>query len=106
MLEGRDALRVWVFVPPSRDQLHYFVRTRFTSATDADMKQIGYALDRLSRFRNQADYNVGILLAFLKAAPTQAAVQDAADALARLDAIQADAARRAGVAADLRARWP
>jgi hypothetical protein len=106
MLECRDALRAWGFVPGPRENAHPFTRLRFVYHSDADMNWIGLRLDRLSQLRNAADYNLAALRDFASDAVALQAIRDVTDALARLDAILADAARVAAITADIRARWP
>jgi hypothetical protein len=57
--------------------------------------------------RNQADYQLsGGPGRFATDAAATLAVAEAQDAIARLDEIEADPARRAAVIAGLRAAWP
>jgi hypothetical protein len=105
MLEGRDALARWGFTPPRGDNVHAFVRLRFTYAADPDLQKVGKTLDRLTGWRNRADYNL-TAPEFSNDARAQDAITGATAALALLDAVDADAARRAAVIADIRARWP
>ena len=58
----------------------------------------------LGQLRNQADYKLST--AFKTTVQVQQAIADAAKALALLDAIMQDAARRSAAVADIRARWP
>src|SRR5437899_12670360 len=60
MIECRDALRRWGFVPAARDNVHTFVRLRLTFAAYPDLKKIGDALDRLVQWRNYADYQLAV----------------------------------------------
>src|SRR5947209_18448632 len=105
MLEGREALRAWGFVLPPRDQVHAFVRLRFTYAADPDAKSIGWDLDRLVQLRNHADYDLSAPQ-FATDGRAQDSINRAARALALLDAIAGDPVRRAAVVADIQARWP
>jgi hypothetical protein len=106
MLEGREALIRWGFSPPPGEGAHRFVRLRFTFPADADLKKIGDALDRLGRLRNKADYDLSSLPAFSSDAAAQDAIRRAGDALAVLDAIEADPARLAAAVAAIRAAFP
>ena len=101
MLEGREALFRWGFSLPARQGVHAWVRLKFLYAADADLKEIGYALDDLVHLRNKAHYNLKPLAEFAAAAPALAAIQRARDALALLDGIEADPARRAAAIAGI-----
>jgi hypothetical protein len=43
--QGREALERWGFLPGPREQIHTFVRLRFTSARPPDLHRIGTILD-------------------------------------------------------------
>jgi hypothetical protein len=70
-------------------------------AADPDLKTIGYSLDRMSLLRNQGSYNLNILRAFASSGPALQSLQDAEGALALLDNIDADPARRATAIASI-----
>src|SRR5205814_4226130 len=89
-LECRDALLRWGLVMPRRDNAHAWVRLRFTYAGNADLKQIGDALDTLVKRRNLASYDLRPTLVFRTSAAAQDATQVTADALALLDPIDGD----------------
>ncbi|HZT83054.1 MAG TPA: hypothetical protein VFA26_22690 [Gemmataceae bacterium] len=91
----RDALFRWGFKHPRRDNVHTWTRLRFAFATDHELRDIGDALDQLGQSRNQANYNLNPHPDLATEAPAQKAIQDAADPLALLDALDADPARRA-----------
>ena len=105
-LECRDALLRWGFTLPPRDNVHPFVRLRFNYAAEPDMKDIGKSLDKLSKLRNQADYDLSALPVFSSAARAQNAVQEAASALALLDTIDGDPARQAVAITAIRVAFP
>jgi hypothetical protein len=102
MLECRDALDRWGFVKPRRDSVHPWVRLCFQYATDTDIKKIGNALDDLVRLRNEASYELVASISFRNSTKAADAIQKAAAALALLDAIEADPARRAIAVASIR----
>jgi len=106
MLEGRELLNRWGFVAPPRDQVHSFVRLRFTYAADQDLKQVGRALEELGRLRNQADYELASGPRFQTASKAQQAVQQAQDKLSLLKLVDADPPRRSAAITDIRARFP
>jgi hypothetical protein len=106
MLEGRDALLRWSFTIPPRDNVHTFVRLRFTFAGNPDLKHIGYDLDDLSRLRNQADYRLATVGVFALPNTAFDAVDQARAALALLDQVDGDPSRRAAAIAAIQAAWP
>ena len=106
MLEGREALHRWGFVAPPRDQVHSFVRLRFSFASDGDLKQVGRALEELGKLRNQADYQLAAGPRFSSPGKALQALQDAEDHLQLLKLIDADLPRRTAVITDIRAKFP
>ena len=78
MLECRDALDAWGFTAPRRDAVHGFVRQRFDSTANADLRAIHAALEALGKLRNEADYDlraVFVSTSFVQQAIDKAAVQ-------------------------------
>ena len=92
---ARGAAR-WGFALPPRDKVHTFARLKFVYATDPDLKRIGLTLEALGRLRNAADYQLGTSGPFVSPRIAVSALADAESAVALLDAIEADPARRAG----------
>jgi hypothetical protein len=105
MLEGRETLRRWGFTIPSGDRVHSFVRLRFTYASDAALRGVGWDMDFMVQWRGKADYDLTTNM-FDTDVMAQDAVNRAATGIPVLDAIEADAAHRAAVIADIHARWP
>jgi hypothetical protein len=100
-LEAREALLRWGVAPPPRQNAHPFVRLKFTYATDPDLQRIGDALDQLIQWRNQADYNLASAALFASNANAVQAIGIAENAIALLDSIEADPARRTKAIASL-----
>jgi hypothetical protein len=106
LLEGREALRRWGFGSPPRHQVHAFVRLRFGNTPDRDLQLIGKSLERLGSLRNRADYELVPSTWFVTAIKARQAISDATGALALLDGIDGDPARRAVAVSAIRAAWP
>jgi hypothetical protein len=100
-LECRDALFRWGFVHPRRDNIHTWVRLRFTYSSQSDLKQIADALDKLVRRRNQASYDFTPSTVFASPVTALDTIQEAVDALALLDPIDLDPVRRATAIASI-----
>jgi hypothetical protein len=100
ILECRDALLRWGSTVP-RFNMHAQVRLRLVYATDPDLRRIAQAIERLVQSRNQASYDLRPSVAFSSATVASETIQKAADALALLDAIDADPARRAAAIASI-----
>ncbi len=92
--EVLGALRRWGFSLPPRDKVHTFARLKLVYATDSDLKQIGLTLEALGRLRNAADYQLSPSGPFRSARIAVSALADAKAAVARLDALESDPARR------------
>jgi hypothetical protein len=100
-LECRDVLTRWGFAMPPRQTAHSAVRLRFVYASDPDLKQFGYALDKWCSRRNEASYDLSTLPKFATDRLAQKAIKEVTAALARLDAIESDPTRRAAAIATL-----
>ena len=87
--------RRWGFALPPRDKVHTFARLKFVYATDPDPKRIGLTLESLGRLRNAADYQIGFSGPIVVPIIAISALNDAEFAIAHLDAIESDPARRA-----------
>ena len=88
------ALMRWGFALPPRDKVHTFARLKLVYATDPDLKRIGLTLEALGRLRNAADYQLGNSGPFASRRIAISGVTDAESAIALLDTIEADPARR------------
>lgn len=106
MLECREALIRWGFSLPPRDNVHAWVRLRLTYAADVDLRSIGLSLDKLGRRRNAADYDLAPLPAFQTGNLAQDSVQEAAQAITLLDAIERTPARRGTAIGAVRKAFP
>jgi uncharacterized protein (UPF0332 family) len=105
-LECRDALFHWGFSPSPRDNVHTFVRLRYSRNGDLELKIIGRALEDLGRLRNEADYSLTASGSFASDAEARKSIQRARDALALLEQITADPTREASAIAAIQAAWP
>jgi hypothetical protein len=81
--------------------VHSHVRLKFVFATDPDIKGLGDVLDDLGRLRNRANYILSSLPEFADATEALRSIDKAADAIALLDAIEADPARLAAAQASI-----
>ena len=99
MLECRDALARWGISLPPHQNVHSAVRLRLVFAADPDLKQIGLTLEDWGQHRNQASYNLAPLPKFTTNKLAQRSLTKIAAALALLDALEADPARRAAAIA-------
>jgi hypothetical protein len=96
-----DVLRRWGFSLPPRDKVHTFARLKLVYATHHDLKRIGLTLEALGRLRNVAEYQLSPSGPFGSAKSATQAVADAEGAIALLDALEADPARRASAAGSI-----
>jgi hypothetical protein len=104
--EGRAALTRWGFPMPPKEDLHRFVRFRFTFPADPDLRRVGDAVERLGILRNQADYRLSSPGPFASAARAIDGVQRAEQAIALLDQLDADPARRSAAIAAIHKAFP
>ena len=88
----------WGFAAPPRDKVHSFARLKFVYAADPDLKRIGLTLEALAQLRNVADYQLGRSGPFASPRVAVSALADAESAVALLDALESDPARRAAAA--------
>ena len=96
--EVLGSLGRWGFALPPRDKVHTFARLKFVYASDPDLKRIGLTLEALAQLRNAADYQLGTSGPFVSPRIAVSALADAQSAVALLDALEADPARRAAAA--------
>ncbi len=101
VLECRDALSRWGFVVPRRDSMHAWVRLRFVYSSDSQLKAIGDVLDKLVQQRNRASYDLRSS-EFSSPGVAHDAISDASAALAVLDQVDADSARRTAAIQSIR----
>jgi hypothetical protein len=101
MLECRDALVRWGRPVPPHQNVHHYVRQTLVFASEQDVKDIGYDVEKLAQARNRANYDLTSLPEFASDAAARTWVQRGLNALALLDAIDADPARQAAAIASL-----
>jgi hypothetical protein len=99
--EVLDMLRRWGFALPPRDKVHTFARLKLVYSTDPDLKRIGLTLEALGRLRNAADYQLSTSRPFVSASVAIQGLADAEAAVALLDALEANAARRGAAVASI-----
>jgi hypothetical protein len=101
-LECREAMARRMLPSPPQHLAHRTVRLRLVFATDPDLKALGFALDDLGQHRNAASYDLRPLALFSSAKHAQEGVKRVEDALALLDAIEADPTRLAAAVASIK----
>ncbi|MFO0811040.1 MAG: hypothetical protein U0746_20615 [Gemmataceae bacterium] len=106
MLEVRDGFAQLGLTPPPLTAVHLTTRKRLFATGDPGVNQIGLWFDDLQRLRRAADYDTGSLPAFATNAAALSAEQRSLDAIRLLDAVIADAARRAAVIAEIQKVFP
>lgn len=74
----------------ARINIHQFVREQFQNRADPDYQEIGEALDRLSQYRNIADYDLNNPALNNLPFTTQAVLRWAKEALAKLHQLQSN----------------
>jgi hypothetical protein len=94
LLESREALTRWGLPAPSPHTVHHHIRNKLTFAGDKDLKRIGISLDHLSQRRSWASYQLGPHTRHGSEAAARQSIQEAADALTLLDALEVDPAHR------------
>jgi uncharacterized protein (UPF0332 family) len=105
-LECRDALRGWGIALPPHQTIHFEVKQRFLEPKDPDLNHIGTILEFLNQLRSRADYRIDRAVPFDNDREALKSLTQAADALARLDAIDRAPARRTAAISAIRARFP
>ena len=106
LLEARSVLLRWKFAIPKGEQVHRFVRLRFTYSPDSDLKSVGLALEKLGTLRNRADYETEKPGSFGTNSQARQAILVAASALDGLDRVDGDPARRAAAVTALHKAFP
>ena len=99
--EVLGTLRRWGLSLPPRDKVHTFARLKLVYATGPDLKRVGLTLEALGRLRNTADYQLSLSGPFVSAGAAVSALADAEAAIALLDALESDPARRATAAGSI-----
>lgn len=99
--ESRAFLESWGFIPRGREDIHKFVRFKLIYAADANLKDIGFALEHLARLRNEADYHLQKPGQFGLPTSALVAARKAESSVAALDQINNDPTRRAAAIASI-----
>jgi hypothetical protein len=99
--EALAKLQTWGFSLPPRDKVHIFARLKLVYAADPDLKRVGLTLEALGRLRNIADYQLSLTGPFISARIAVSVVADTEAAIAALDALEADPARRRAAVASI-----
>ncbi len=102
ILECRDALLRWGISVAPHGAVHADVRLKLVYASDTDLKNIGYCLERLVRLRNRADYEMAFVREFASKVSAQNAVNEATVFLDLLDQIDHDPPRRTAAIAAIK----
>ena len=102
LLECREAMNRWGLPAPTRHQIHSTIRLRLVFASHAELKNIGRDLEKLAEDRNRANYDLRPVSMFATNLIASIDLKKADDALALLDAIDADPVRRAAAIASIR----
>ncbi|MBI1915563.1 MAG: HEPN domain-containing protein [Planctomycetes bacterium] len=105
-LEAREVLARWGFVSARHENVHHFVKARYSYPSDADLKRIGQTLERLGLLRTKADYDLTTLPVFRSDKEARSAIDRADVAIKLLDAIETDPARLAAAVAAIKASFP
>ena len=88
-LRRHDRIReVLIDSSGKRINIHQFVREQFINRVEQDYQEIGEALNRLSEYRNIADYDLNNPVLNNLPFTTQAALRWAREALAKLQRLQ------------------
>src|SRR5262245_30991085 len=98
-LECRDALEQWGLAATAIHQAHAAVRNRLLGTTHPDLKDLGGLLVEFHKARVQADYD--LTTPPVSSFQVELDIDRAEDAVATLDEIDGDPARRAAVIAAL-----
>jgi len=104
--EARAALDRWGFPLPLQEDIHDFVVSRFGLLPNLNLLRVWDALQRLKSLAEDADFALAAAGVFANAAEVSQHLVLAQVAIALLDQIDNDPARRAAVIGDLRSRWP
>lgn len=94
-LESRDLLAGWGRRPPTRQNVHTWVRHQFVFSRDAELRRIGFSLDSMCTKRNVASYDMGHSLRFSSDRVASDMILESQQGIDTLDVIDRSPARRA-----------